>query len=242
MRRIARMAGISTSTARAALGAMRKKHWLSWSSGNAKESKANTYTLYLNAIPMLPNLWRSSLQTCGDYRYRPVADPVATTATDLWRLEAKPVAVAGHQASTEANTNTKNTHTSDDVSSVSHFQSQLKPVTLSKSTGNEFVDLWNSRSAPCEPVDELTPQRAGKLRTMIQRGLTRERFLFAIAKLKTSPFCMGEGPNKWRASFDWLIDRDNLNRVIEGMYDRPKKRTMAIAESYKNLAQHEEKR
>lgn len=84
VRRIARIAGISTSTLHSVLGEMRKKKWLSWNPGSVKENKANEYTLHLSEIPLLPDLWR----------------PVATTDTALSRFGTKPVSVAGHQAST----------------------------------------------------------------------------------------------------------------------------------------------
>lgn len=154
IRRIALMSRISTSTTRGALGAMRKKKWLSWSSGNAQENKANEYTIHLDAIPMLHDLWRSPLQPSGDQRYSPVADPVATIATDLWRSEAKPVATTATQASTEVNTNTKNSLSSSGDDAVSESSSSSKPkssngkISASASDLDEYVHRWNTRCAP----------------------------------------------------------------------------------------------
>lgn len=66
VRRIARIAGISTSTLHSVLGEMRKKKWLSWNPGSVKENKANEYTLDLSEIPLLPDLWRPPIQPCLD--------------------------------------------------------------------------------------------------------------------------------------------------------------------------------
>jgi hypothetical protein len=103
-RRIALMAGVSRSTLHYVLISLRTKGWISWTSGNARENKANTYTLYLNAIPMLPDLWRSSSQTYLAHRDSPVSQPVSLTESGLSRFGSKPVSLAGHQASTEAST------------------------------------------------------------------------------------------------------------------------------------------
>lgn len=106
----------------------------------------------------------------------------------------------------------------------------------------DYGKLWNSHCAPLAPIRELTRKRADRLRVLEKAGLTPPRFLAAIAKLKMSPFCMGEGPNHWKASFDFLIDGDNLVRVLEGVYDKPTRKVILRAESYKDLAHDVEER
>lgn len=114
VRRIALMARISTSTAWTALKAMRQKGWLSWNPGNVKGNIANTYTLHLEAIPKIKDLWRSPIQTVAVADTATIATidtPVAITDTDCSDQAPQTVSVAGTQANTsnkqKQNTNTK---------------------------------------------------------------------------------------------------------------------------------------
>jgi hypothetical protein len=40
-------------------------------------------------------------------------------------------------------------------------------------------------------------------------------------RIKLSSFLMGEGPRKWRATLDWILDEANLIKVLEGNFDDP---------------------
>jgi hypothetical protein len=97
VRRLARIAGISTSTTWTSLSAMRGKNWLSWSPGNAREREPNTYTIRFDAIPIIPDLWRSPIQ--------PRPNPVSTADTVPVSIsDTPPVSDPVSVAATEANT------------------------------------------------------------------------------------------------------------------------------------------
>ncbi len=40
-------------------------------------------------------------------------------------------------------------------------------------------------------------------------------------RIKASPFLMGEGPNKWHITFNWILLKGNILKVLEGSYDSP---------------------
>jgi hypothetical protein len=129
------------------------------------------------------------------------------------------------------------------VLSSSIHQTAKIPADDDSFVADYFVLLWNQNiSSPLVKVETIGTKRTARLRSLVADGLTGTRFVQAIAKIKSSPFCMGEGPNKWRASFDWLITADNLNRVIEGQFDKPAKaqrqQVARQAPSYKDLAHH----
>ena len=39
-------------------------------------------------------------------------------------------------------------------------------------------------------------------------------------KIEASGFLKGDNARKWKATFDWLINTSNMNKVLEGLYDR----------------------
>ena len=39
-------------------------------------------------------------------------------------------------------------------------------------------------------------------------------------KIEASDFLKGKNDRKWKAKFDWLINEANMNKVLEGNYDR----------------------
>ena len=41
----------------------------------------------------------------------------------------------------------------------------------------------------------------------------------AIDKIHISKFMQGDNKNKWQVTFDWLIKKANLLKVLEGNYD-----------------------
>jgi len=84
---------------------------------------------------------------------------------------------------------------------------------------DKYLYVWNTTCAPFPPIRVLGPWRTARLKDCVaNHEITPSLFAAAIEMLKTSSFCRGEGPNHWRASFDWLIMGDNIMRVLEGTY------------------------
>jgi hypothetical protein len=69
-------------------------------------------------------------------------------------------------------------------------------------------------------VLQLSQSRKDKLKVRWVELETLEKFeeLFMVAE--NTPFLRGENKNKWRATFDWLIENDkNYLKVLEGQYN-----------------------
>lgn len=71
----------------------------------------------------------------------------------------------------------------------------------------------------------FAPKREARCRSRINRALERGRlepylqdFAQAVQKAQLSRFLRGEVSN-WKASFDWLLEEDNIAKVLEGNYD-----------------------
>ena len=50
-----------------------------------------------------------------------------------------------------------------------------------------------------------------------------EGVMEALAKVESCPHLVGKNDRGWKADFDWLINKNNLLKVIEGRYDKKKK-------------------
>ena len=48
---------------------------------------------------------------------------------------------------------------------------------------------------------------------------TVEELLQAMDKIHISKFLQGDNKNNWQITFDWLINKSNLLKVLEGNYD-----------------------
>ena len=233
VRRIALMAGVSRSTVQTILKALRDKSWLSWTSGSAKENTANTYTIHLDAIPIIDwTLYRSQVQA----QYLPPGHPVPATGTapvpatgpTLYRFGSKPVPATGTHASTKANTK-------DDDRSSSSFSLRV---------AQEF---WNAHRGPMgESTIRLTSQLERLFAARVKDGLTEELCQQAISKMAALPHFRGE-TNGNLGAFVWLLGmhketgEPNFRKVLRGDYDpRPAKKKAAVVPqrppSYKDYA------
>lgn len=83
------------------------------------------------------------------------------------------------------------------------------------------VEQWN-RLCDEYPILSKIKEVSGKRREMLKKRYERESFRDfqkILECVKQSPFLLGEGPRKWKVSFDWLIKNDtNYLRVLEGAY------------------------
>ena len=228
LRRIAKIAGVSCSTLHYVLISLRTKGWLSWNPGNASENKANTYTLHFDAIPMLPDLWRSSSQTRLAHRGSPASQPDSFTEAALPRFGSKPASPAEYQANTEANTK------DDDRSSSSFSLSSIQ-------------EFWNRhRGLMRESKTQLTPHHKQLFAARVKDGFTETVCQQVISKMAALPYFRGEIDGNV-GDFAWLLGthketgEPNFQKVLRGDYDpraAPPKRQPVVARrpSYKDFA------
>ena len=104
----------------------------------------------------------------------------------------------------------------------SESESESNPIQENHGTifYDEIKNLFNSICVSLPKIKELSTSRKDKLKTRWQEINNIETFRELFEKVEASSFCKGENKNKWKVTFDWLIDNDkNYLKVLEGNYD-----------------------
>ncbi|HUX79573.1 MAG TPA: hypothetical protein VMW10_07535 [Alphaproteobacteria bacterium] len=89
------------------------------------------------------------------------------------------------------------------------------------SIAEEMVALWEQHI--CKNALQLTEERKGQLESLFAFHFQNDIRLWErfCLRVKTSPFLMGEGARRWRATLDWILVEANLLKVLEGNFDDP---------------------
>ncbi len=82
----------------------------------------------------------------------------------------------------------------------------------------EIVRLFNFICADLPGVENITYQRAGKIRACWNMYPALSTFEEAFDKVLQSDFLMGKNNRGWQATFDWIMDPENMTKVLEGNY------------------------
>jgi len=87
-------------------------------------------------------------------------------------------------------------------------------------TEDEIVEAWNTRMVPqgFPAVRRLTDTRRRQLKARLREN-TIDEWQQAMSALERSEFCRGNGPNGWRADFDFLLQPKSFTKLLEGAYD-----------------------
>lgn len=119
-------------------------------------------------------------------------------------------------------------HTQDTRGCEKNF-SDSNEAEANDSIAQEMVDLWEQHIVQklfpknWQGIIQLTENRKSQLESLFsfhfQNDIRQwERFCLRV---KVIPFLMGEGPNGWHATLDWILKDRNLAKVLEGNYDDP---------------------
>ena len=97
----------------------------------------------------------------------------------------------------------------------------------------EIVELYNSLCKSLPKVKELTEKRKDKVRGIWKEKQDIELFSMLFTKAEESEFLSGRD-GKWsNCGFDWLINKNNAIKVLEGNYDN--KRASSNPPGWSNL-------
>lgn len=83
-----------------------------------------------------------------------------------------------------------------------------------------YVDLYNSHCSSLPQVKTLNEKRK-RLIKRVAKEVSEDDLLTALNKANTNSFLRGDSGG-WKANFDWLMNPDNITKVLEGNYDRGK--------------------
>lgn len=103
-------------------------------------------------------------------------------------------------------------------------------------------ELFNSVCGSYPRLVRLSEKRKDAIAARLRTGFTLGDFKTVFEKAEESEFLKGHNLRGWSADFDWLIDEDNMTKVLEGKYDFLKRnqQTRQIRQnSFNNFDQRE---
>ena len=86
----------------------------------------------------------------------------------------------------------------------------------------EIVDLYKTHCPSLPDVKKITEKRKKSIKALL-KAYTIEEITEGFDKAEASDFCKGKGNQGWKADFDFLINQNNLAKVLEGKYDNREK-------------------
>lgn len=87
----------------------------------------------------------------------------------------------------------------------------------------KIQDLFNSTCTSFSKIRTLSAKRKKVIRDRFhQYNKYIEVFKELFEKAESSNFLKGDNERGWKADFDWLLNEDNMAKVLEGRYDKTK--------------------
>lgn len=87
-------------------------------------------------------------------------------------------------------------------------------------TPQDLIALWNKQAHPIFPrVEILTETRKTHAKCRLQEHPNRGFWEDLVARINRSPHLRGENGRNWKASFDWILNVNNMAKILEGNYD-----------------------
>lgn len=82
----------------------------------------------------------------------------------------------------------------------------------------EVKNYFNEKSNKMSKIMKLTAQREKHLKARIKEH-DIDGIMLAIDKATSSDFLNGENQTGWKASFDWIMNPNNIVKILEGNFD-----------------------
>jgi len=114
-------------------------------------------------------------------------------------------------------------------------QLNTKELNTKEVSTKEYIHVKNKFSQACEDIKNKWVEIAHKFNLsgvelkindkrkkaikILLNEYTAEELLQAMDKIHISKFLQGDNKNNWQITFDWLINKSNLLKVLEGNYD-----------------------
>lgn len=86
-----------------------------------------------------------------------------------------------------------------------------------------FVDFYNSKTRGILGVvrKPLSDKRKRSIRLLV-RAYGKRTLADVIVKTMESDFLTGKNSKNWTATFDWILNRNNFDKILSGNYDNEK--------------------
>jgi len=104
----------------------------------------------------------------------------------------------------------------------SEVESEDAPHTRVIEDWKAFMDEYHSKVPSLRPIREMTIERKRIVNARI-REHPNINLTDVYEAIERSDFLTGRKDGKWQASFDWIFQKSNFQKIIEGNYDNGKK-------------------
>ena len=156
-----------------------------------------------------------------------------------------PVTRESHSYTTQQN-RTQQNRTETDPSPTPPKKSAAASAAVSEINLGEIVRLWNKILAPLgfSHVLKATPAREQALKILLDTAAERKNFLWwqqVFDRVSSSEFLQKSIRERKWFTLDWLLNENNLVKILEGRYDnnKPAKNQNSVKSIAEILEQHE---
>lgn len=115
-----------------------------------------------------------------------------------------------------------------DISNDISKHLQNKTGNQNKTTGttednicDKVRDLYNTICKSFQPIERMTKKRRQAILEKFENGSSLETFRDLFAKAASAEYFVSlQEREGWKPTFDWLIQEEHMNAVLEGKYDK----------------------
>ena len=93
-----------------------------------------------------------------------------------------------------------------------------------ETTLHPLIELWNNNATNLSKVLKSNQTRNKKAQELWKQ-CTPDEWVKIMQKINSSDFCCGKNDRGWRATFDWLLQKETYLKVLEGKYDNRSKKS-----------------
>lgn len=98
---------------------------------------------------------------------------------------------------------------------------QLKAFKPDNAATNEIIELFNKICVSYSPVKIATDNIKNLISACMEKHTVTD-LETVFKKAEKSVFLKGKNERNWKATFEWLINPDNISKVLNGNYDNVK--------------------
>lgn len=96
-----------------------------------------------------------------------------------------------------------------------------KTETTEEDLCDKVRDLYNTICKSFQPIERMTKKRRQAILERFENGSSLETFRDLFAKAASAEYFVSlQEREGWKPTFDWLIQEEHMNAVLEGKYDK----------------------
>lgn len=127
----------------------------------------------------------------------------------------------------------------NDNDNNTHSSITGKEEAQGESECSKIIDLYNSICKSLTPASTISTSRTELIKNALKtRSPDELKEIFIRAQ--SSPFLTGGGDKGWKASLDWILKEENIAKILDGNFDKPKRTAGQKQRGQFNNYTHEE--